>query len=496
MKHTTVLIIILSVFANIARGSNYSIVDTSRIFVYRESYNDVYNAINNRVEVDSVVYHENSQVLYFRNSIRSERDVYLYRKKPSLMGKRAIVSDSSIYFVNKNEDSLIINSSLNIGERWEFLNIGDSIIYYAEVEEKIECNYLDITDSVHIIQIDVYANGSYSLVENAQIHISKNNGIVRTFDLYEFPSCINNYEIYAATNPEIGFRRLSWYDIYNMGENDTIVEKHRLNSYDFNGEYTGYYIEYYIKTLNSYTEDYGRYTFEFSNKVYGEHQDFKREYLTSYSVTTNPIYWGVWPYELYLDSTVSSIWVCFDECDIYTYYTIEQFNNLTVIHPSNRCNSQFVGFPIGHEIDTSSFFESARMCDGLTRGIYYLEGYGVVNNLFGVPWYLQDYTSYINVVYYKSGNETYGDPNYFGVGVSEQRSDVKLQVIHGNLNVESELDFISGIEVYNIHGNSILSESINSNYAELSIGEFTSGIYFVLVRLEGGETVGRKFILD
>ena len=112
----------------------------------------------------------------------------------SWLGSNIIAHDNWNHFVNADGDSININVLAQQGEQWMFYRYDPSKHITAWVDTIVEQSFIGITDSVKVIRFQTTENGSPapSWIDDFQIRLSKNHGLVETINFYEFPEPYSN----------------------------------------------------------------------------------------------------------------------------------------------------------------------------------------------------------------------------------------------------------------------------------------------------------------
>jgi len=105
-------------------------------------------------------------------------------------GKIIIKEDGTNLWLNKNHDTICIKTQAKLNEAWTAFNIVDSLSIKAKVVDHDTVQFLGLIDSVKTIDLLAYDKNLNPIKINGMdklpLKISKNHGIIQTFDVYYF----------------------------------------------------------------------------------------------------------------------------------------------------------------------------------------------------------------------------------------------------------------------------------------------------------------------
>ena len=172
----------------------------------------------------------------------------------SILGKRILKrNDRWLLTTNYLCDSLKIYPYAQLNESWIFSVLSDTSYMKATVSEISEQNILGTLDSVKTIVLHAFNNTNNPIahpMNDRQIVLSKQRGIVETFDLYLFPIVTNSYSLVGTTYPMQGIQQLALKNIYHFSPGD-VFHYIGMNSTDY--EHTFSYQDKIIRIILSAT---------------------------------------------------------------------------------------------------------------------------------------------------------------------------------------------------------------------------------------------------
>ncbi|MCL2131219.1 MAG: T9SS type A sorting domain-containing protein [Lentimicrobiaceae bacterium] len=194
------------------------------------------------IRIDSSFVYGGDSVFYpFYNIQMIDYDCYLPFSY-SWIGKKMIIKpDGYNCFINRENDTVKINTFAQLNENWIAYEISDTIIV-AEVVKHDTLSFLGQTDSAKTISFTAYNQNMDSIslpINNKTIIISENFGLLETMNFSLFPSIVQGnqgvqtYDLLGMSSPEIGIVNLTWREIYDFDIGDEI----HISGYDSHVEY-------------------------------------------------------------------------------------------------------------------------------------------------------------------------------------------------------------------------------------------------------------------
>lgn len=179
MKKT--LIVLLLLMQSICYAQNYECLQANVKHYFLNGVNYLRG-----IRVDSVVTSGSDIVYYPYRTLRYNNVSGQEDTSGSWLGKRVVQKpDGMCQFDNLHGDTTFINTQAGLGQSWIFYNDTGINYYTATVYAVDTMSFLGITDSIK--KIIVTSSSNNDIVDSMYIYLSKNNGLVRTFDLFNFP---------------------------------------------------------------------------------------------------------------------------------------------------------------------------------------------------------------------------------------------------------------------------------------------------------------------
>lgn len=207
----------------------------------------------------------------------------------SWMGKKAIHRQNNDFqFLNRDDDTILIKPTLPVGSSWIFHRLSLSDYFEATIVSLDTMSFLGQLDSVKTIHFQYYLAGVASShpVNSQSIQISKNFGIISSFDFYYFPASITRYDLIGRKNPDIGFAPHTAAEVFDHNINDVL-------RYEFGEEYeiwNGNILntnKLFNRRVVNRTETPSHITYQFLEVKFTENLD--PEWWNFYSISANTI---------------------------------------------------------------------------------------------------------------------------------------------------------------------------------------------------------------
>lgn len=211
-----VLLILLVSFSGASFAQPYKTVrpDSETYFINQ-------HGIIKGIKIDSASAGGNDSVYYNFNSLRTDTcDGFTYSLTPygaSWIGKRVIIKpDGKNIFLNKNSDTLIIETQAHLNESWALFRFPDGDWIEGSVADTGIITVAGADDSIQIISLQLKDSAGTSLfhsINSKYFAISKWHGLIATPDIYDFPDDTLQY---VRTDK----KRLTNGDIFNYAVGD------------------------------------------------------------------------------------------------------------------------------------------------------------------------------------------------------------------------------------------------------------------------------------
>lgn len=400
--------------------------------------------------------------------------------KPIWIGRKILSDNGSLYlFFNNQGDTLNFDFGLQTGETSLFYE--DAIQRFQLFSEGPDTIIvLGLVDSVHIYRIvhtDLQGNAINSALNNQAIIIGKNIGLVRFFQVDQFPGVLKPLVILGNSSPESGMFKLTNAMIYDHQPGDEIQ-----------------YREYYFRPDGPPYENYDR----FIKNVYVDREDTQDSIIylvtrtvfemgASNEVTTSLIlkyprdgFLAEVPYDkIYPDYILNNRYLkIVDYCGLplWTYSIKPEY--LTY------CSEENCWGPM--DIPGPPPIEETRYVAGL--GLYLEESYIFIYN-----W---EYYRREKIMYFKKNGITCGEEaivNVHNLLLPDNSLIIYPNPAGNQIFIKTNFVEKGTIQIINLHGQIIQETSLEEALTGISTKSLKPGIF--LIKLIGSKGVAvKKFI--
>lgn len=400
--------------------------------------------------------------------------------KPIWIGQKIITDNSgNFWFFNNQGDTLKFNFGTQTG--------GTSLFYEDEVqrfqlfsEGADAMTVLDLIDSVKIYRIlhtDLQGNTINSALNNQTIIIGKDFGLVRFFQVDQFPDLLKPLALLGNSSPEAGLYKLTNAMIYDHQPGDEIQYQEYFSSYN--------------------SPPYDHYN-RFVKYVYIDRQDTQDSiiYLLTRTVfdmgetnaTTTTLYHkyprngfiAELPYDkIYPGYIMSHRYLkLVDYCGLplWTYSIKPEY--LTYCSEEN-CWGTF-------DIPGPPPFEETRYVAGL--GLYLDESY--------IPYPNWDYNRMEKITYFKKNGITCGEEVIVGLNNPRQVNNlfsISPNPVTDKLFLQMDQTITGNVRIYNTSRQLMLESNVANIQHGINVSKLSPGMYFLEVDASNEKAVG-KFI--
>ena len=468
-------------------AQNYRCINPDRIAFF-EGVTDYRNEIL-AIRIDSILINGEDTVLYSFYDLQSIDDYYDGCCSPnfsSWIGKKIISQASGTnIFINKESDSIFIETLADSGETWNCYSRDSSMIITACVEYIDTVSILGIKDSVKTISFHaVYTKDSTKQhpINKMNIKISKAHGLLSTLNFNLFPDFeqldpfsygqinLNEFNLVGLTNPDIGITNLTWLDVHDYDVGD-----------EFHAEYVEYTIhqppDYYvsdkiIKRIIGKTDKGDTLCYQFEILRERTYSSEGKTSVTLHNYFEHPCY-------------TSNPW--FDR--LPRELTREDQYNLDFLIMANsdppvKYDEPCLGYGLAYDQCWMNM-----ICDGCFIRNVYAKGLGIRS--YGCEGGVQGFTSVdFKLIYYKKGITQWGIPIFIS---STNRVSSRPSSVYPNpfgefvtVNLMEGNHFPCNIRIFDTSGRMIYAHTVRrGNVFQLDLSRLRSGIYFYTLDARG-----------
>ncbi len=411
------------------------------------------------------------------------------------MGRVLVQSSNKTSILNFNGDSIHYFQQTVPGEShlfyaWPNGNYVEATHFQSTYDE-----ILGVMDSVKYFRLNVFnpaGDSIFSEINGLTYTLSKNYGLVSTFDNYLFPMSYNyQSELSGFSNPVTGISNMDWQDAFNFN----IGDEFHIRQENF---YWAYDEEDSVTVQGKITVDKIRIVIgveQLSDSIRFSYKECWR------SVDASPISIDtVYVADTIIDETITR--QSLEWMDLYPgQYHEGSWNNYSLVSQNNTYdfNSRAIKNIKFNAIEGDTCLAYTIYCpEHMVHR--YIEGCGGPY----YSYYIEFTSPSRRLKYFKKGSEEWGVPIAADCadllsGTAEVYSLQKSPIVYpnpfnGRLTIKTETGTIGQIRVYNISGNLLYQSRKESQFHIVNTSLFLSGIYILEIRMEDGCIFRKKII--
>jgi hypothetical protein len=409
------------------------------------------------------------------------------------------LSDGTFLFRNVDSNTgelkgtITIRSKASLFEKWNlYLYPQSSDRVEAEITSIQVMSFLGLSDTVKVISLtrkDAQGMVVQDPVNDKEIHLSKNYGLIQLPKFDEFPAYPEMYTLCGKTNPVAGNVNPGIRDVYDFNPGDEI-HTHYLDSPFWGLEGTSEYrIKRYLQKTISPDNLWVAYATE-NCFVKIQLTGFQQYSYTSghYTAEDTVFFNSTLGMELSREpmETIINDWM-------YTSLGSNQFaRSSKLINYANPYHAPGAGSECWGMIAVDG------ICDP-----YYISGLG--GPYYNCPSLIWENTLINEIVYYKKGTETWGIPldcdSLLNVGVAELVKSPSVQLFPNPsgglltcvLPAETRIPLL--LDIYDISGRNVLEFILSELTTQLDISILTPGAYLYVIKSPQQQVLSRGEII-
>ncbi len=456
-------------------------------------------------ETDSVEIIGPDSLFYTFAAIRDTTEpgwgICLDSEAGSIMGRKILQQNNRTVLFNYRQDSIFISRNSIPGKSWHYYNFSNGDYIEAAHQQTEGMDILGTSDSVKVIVLirkDADGNVMEDNINGKEILLSRNYGLVQTFDNYLFPDQLLACRIVGFTNPTTGLANLEAKGVYdfNVGDEFHFKTEDIFETYDQEDSVYKIISGDIIQKIRYVT---GR-------------ADYADSVVYHYSECSKIVqYTGGVPDTSYKTETVAET-IIFDSIrpgilnaypdqkirfdDLGTYYRIGFWQPI-----------QYNGFPTKIIVDHAYMDADSCVIHSVFDPCCYSELY--IKSCGGPYFNWSDWTGNVDkaeLVYFNKNGIEWGEPVAKDCddllsdinGQSVQNADISVYpnpfsdqlIIASNLNSSR----IVQIKLLDINGRILKSAAWSDNRYTFNTGDLSGGIYILEIQFENGYQIRRKVV--
>jgi hypothetical protein len=383
----------------------------------------------------------------------------------------AIKSSQNEWMIIYNYDSVFTFKPLtSVNNSWILYQFQNGNKIKATVDSVVFTTIISIGDSVKYISLqltDSLNNNLSSNINQGQIHISKNIGLIK-FARFEYllGGWGSSIELIGSSNPAIGFQNLTAFDVFNMEVGDEVIS-HQSAGWNPMSKYTRRKVisKTFMNNIFTYTDSVFiiNQIDPMSNSLYTVVQNN----LVTRVIDLNANNYKVW-------SGLSGSGIIDNYNNVYPIALSGYWSWESELCVQRKFQHQG-GFGIdslGTAYESIGSFNTLTVYNGLGE-IYYTPPFP--NNDKYIP------------VYYKKGNETCGNWvnfEYLLTGIKEEKNDLETVTIDPNpaehfIKINNPKNEIIQLTIYDSMGKKVLENEIVNQNEMINVEQLQNGVYII-----------------
>lgn len=463
---TLLFILILLGFTSYSYAQNYQLISPTTTRHFKPGTLKTFYSIriDSMTTVGSNNYYYNHKIL--QQASNAAYPCEFTHTDSSWIGHRIIQQNNGDYiFFNKQSDSIHISPNTSLGNSWQLYEFSNGDYIEATVNSIGTQSILGTNDSIKTVELQVKNNMNVAVahpINGETIVLSKNNGLVQIFNMWEFPNNLTPYILVGDENATTGIISLTDFDVYDYNIGD---------KFHF---YNNYYIYGGIAPLSLSKE-----ILEVLNKTISANQD---------SII----------YEIKRCVQTQSNFLSGEPDTVYTYDTIQQV--ITNTEQFNYLTNEMLKDSSSYSLFNEIAYATPKRSFSKIGGYYYNSPSNCWESYIGTPpsnpYWVEGlggpfYNSSLHtkaLLYYKKGSETWGNPincNTF-TNIDQVYPNDHTIKIFPNPFLESATIQIKAFNAFDnwtfnlvdITGKTVRSISILQEKFTLEKANLSTGVYF------------------
>lgn len=416
-------------------------------------------------------------------------------KRYSWVGSSVVLKPNGwSFFVTEREDTLKINHAAQINDTWVALNVSTDSIIWATVTNNSNQSVLGLNDNVKVISFVMKDENNTTIqhpINGSSIRIGEMLGLIKSVDLYHFPSFIessfhDNITLSGAEDLGIGLRRPKRELLFAEFEvGDEFAYRYRVGYHDpFTPNAEVY------DTLVQIIDKQSQPSLSYTVLKYSSSRTYQVDPMTG------PYYATQYASDTYSYSN-HTLYPFYDD-SICERMPFEMFDFL--YDPSFNTVYEVAGDTLSFQVYSTQFGDiQPNGCipdyffEYLPWNVDYAEHLGAV---WGQTSNAYDDTSY-QLYYMKRGANVWGSPTTVSqiLDVASLNED-SPQIYPNPIKRGTTLnlgDYYNRVDVMDITGKQVFTDQ---NRDVLETGNLTPGIYLIKITAEAGSAVKKLVVTD
>jgi hypothetical protein len=227
---TITLLLLITTFGS-AKSQNYRVLQPDRTTMYQSQYEQILG-----MRVDSIRVSGSDTVYYLLKNLQQVDYNCYHTEGPSWMGDGITIRpDGETVFYNVSEQPVLIKTKALLNEEWICYST-QALSFRASITGTGVADIFGITDSVKTVSFQALNMDGQAIdhvVNDMNLILSKNHGLVKTLNFYNFPdfsfgitlNWLTELTLSGFDNPEAGIQNLTWKQVHDHTIGDELHTK-------------------------------------------------------------------------------------------------------------------------------------------------------------------------------------------------------------------------------------------------------------------------------
>ncbi|MDD3079967.1 MAG: T9SS type A sorting domain-containing protein [Paludibacter sp.] len=430
------------------------------------------------LRIDSVKITGNDSVMYpFKNFQVIDYNCYI-PNGASLLGSKIIITPVFNFFFNNQNDTIKINTQAKLNESW-ILFKNETTTITAKVTKIDTMSFLGISDSVKTIILNVFdqtMKPTSHILDNTTIIISRQYGLIKTFNFTYFPDYQFRYERGSSFNltlngisaPALGTQNLTWLQVHDFQIGDEIHVTTRQTPP------LGYIYDNYTYSIDEVQKCIER--IDYTDSVFYKFDQFVE--TNNSAIVTHDTLCRMIKSDSVFDRLANDPIISGNTANYIKQY-VGTFDKKAlpnaaedIMSTDNSCWQQIIA---------DGCFPTYFYYKGLGGPYYFCEGFMGDNQKR-------------ELVYFKKGNLEWGAPLTLGHSKLPQTKSFRISPNPATNIIQIETDEPIEITLYDNWGRILLQQKVDSKNNSLLLSNLNKGIYICLIQKNGQSIKYEKII--
>lgn len=463
-------VIFLCFWATMSYAQNYRCINPDSISYYVNA-----NSYLRGIRIDSVRSINNDTVFY---PFRTARGSYSQGGNPTLeaggswLGSQIIISnDGAHYFINYNNDTVVIKTQAALNDTWMLYDDTGSTFYMASVTSVDTMTVAGVADSAKTITITAMnSQGVVSTdgLNNQEIVITKNNGFAKEIDLFNFPRQKDNLTGYDVFTDKAGSRDFIKINFVNP-DRTSIWDFNAGDEYQFDESASSpYHGKYVLSRVDDVTVGPAQehiYSLVVVTNRYGYIKTTTEITTSTMQVTPGPLLnlkllpeeWGMEEHLWYKpgDTVMCAVTASYTSASNFIRYTSDSTAKLNTFEPCGISAKYAVGL---------GMTDYSVCTDPTSQG------------------------NYSRLRYYNKNGKACGIAFYSGIDSKENEENafhLFPNPASNYINVQYNRNHLCEVQVFDLVGKLMKTEQVEKSPHSLAIDHLSPGVYNLILWQDG-----------